>query len=221
MVLVFAGLRGFRYPMGSYRLDLLWEMLCLSVGLVGLLIRCLTIGYAPPGTSGRGTQMEKATRLSTSGMYSIVRHPLYLGNYFFWLAVAMLPRSWWVVLLVTLVFWVFYERIMFAEEEVLREKFGAAFLAWAERTPAFVPALRSWVPPEYPYNFRGVLRREPTALFGLVLAILAVEAVADVVATGSLNTDPFWVIVLVSTTLLYSVARLVTKKTRILHVAGR
>jgi hypothetical protein len=83
-------------------------------------------------------------------MYSVVRHPLYLGNYFQWLGVAMLPRNPWVAVTVSLVFWIYYERIMFAEEEYLRRSFGSEFEEWAARTPAFIPDFAQWVPAACP-----------------------------------------------------------------------
>jgi len=93
-----------------------WEILCLAVGLIGVVIRCVAVGFAGRGTSGRSTRSPRADSLNTTGMYSIVRHPLYLGNYFMWLGPALLPKSWEVAAIVTLIFWMYYERIMFAEE---------------------------------------------------------------------------------------------------------
>ena len=59
---------------------------CIAVSMFGQFIRALTIGYTPRGTSGRNTaEGQIAEVLNTRGMYSLVRHPLYLGNYFMWL----------------------------------------------------------------------------------------------------------------------------------------
>ena len=90
---------------------------------------------------------QQAESLNTSGLYSVVRHPLYLGNYLMWLGVALFPRTWWPPVIVSLVFWLYYERIMFAEEEFLRRKFGTLYTAWAAITPAFLPRLARWRPP--------------------------------------------------------------------------
>src|SRR5689334_21586787 len=84
---------------------------------------------------------------TTTGMYSLVRHPLYLGNYFLWLGVVLVSRVWWAPVLAILVFWLCYERIMFAEEAYLRQQFGDAFGEWAQRTPAVLPAFTHWRPP--------------------------------------------------------------------------
>src|SRR5690606_23492978 len=58
------------------------EIGCLVVSLIGLAIRIYTVGYTPRNTSGRNTaQGQLAETLNTTGIYSIVRHPLYLGNF--------------------------------------------------------------------------------------------------------------------------------------------
>jgi protein-S-isoprenylcysteine O-methyltransferase Ste14 len=71
-----------------------------------------------------------------TGAYSIARHPIYFGNFFIGLGFALYCASFWVVAVFVLLFWVYYERIMFAEEEFLRRTFGKAYESWAARTPA-------------------------------------------------------------------------------------
>src|SRR5262245_10107591 len=94
-VLIFFGLAHFDYPFGSHLLDEIWELICLAVSFLGLAIRALTIGSAASRTSGRNTTEQVADRLNTTGMYSIVRHPLYLGNFFIVLGVVIFYRVWW------------------------------------------------------------------------------------------------------------------------------
>ena len=59
-------------------------LLYVGIGITcfGEFIRILTVGYAPSGTSGRNTKQQLAVSLNTKGIYSVVRHPLYLGNLF-------------------------------------------------------------------------------------------------------------------------------------------
>ncbi|MBI1987594.1 MAG: hypothetical protein HYS70_04535 [Nitrospinae bacterium] len=95
---------GYEYPFGSHKLDLLWEIGCLLVSMLGLSVRILTSGTVPAGTSGRNTKRQKADALNTTGVYSIVRHPLYLGNYLIALGVSLFPRSWFLPIIVSLAF---------------------------------------------------------------------------------------------------------------------
>ena len=56
----------------------------IFLSLLGFLIRFYTIGTTPKGTSGRNTKKQVADELNSSGMYSMLRHPLYLGNFLIW-----------------------------------------------------------------------------------------------------------------------------------------
>jgi protein-S-isoprenylcysteine O-methyltransferase Ste14 len=96
--------------------DKTWAWTCLGISFFGQLIRVVTIGYTPKGTSGRNTKEgQVAEVLNHTGIYSIVRHPLYLGNFFMWLGIIMYVGNWWFTLTSCLLFWLYYERIMFAE----------------------------------------------------------------------------------------------------------
>ena len=113
--------------------EIYYEMFALIVSLFGLFIRIYTVGHTPKNTSGRNTkQGQVAETLNTSGMYSIVRHPLYVGNYLMWLGPAMLTGHFWFIISFTLFYWVYYERIMYAEEQFLRNKFGKQYLEWSK-----------------------------------------------------------------------------------------
>ena len=101
-----------------------WENFCLAVSFLGLGIRFYTGGFVPAGTSGRNTKGQVAEVLNTTGTYSLVRHPLYLGNLLMWLGISLFWGLWWLSLLIILILWLYYERIMYAEEAFLQEKFG-------------------------------------------------------------------------------------------------
>ena len=94
-----------------------WQALCWGVGLIGLGVRAKTIGHVPPGTSGRNTsEGQVAESLNTRGMYSLVRHPLYLGNYLMWMGLVLATGRMDFALVVTLLYMMYYLRIAMAEE---------------------------------------------------------------------------------------------------------
>lgn len=124
----------------------LYELFCLLVCLAGFGIRAFTVGHAPDGTSGRNIEKQVADYLNIKGMYSIVGHPLYLGNYLMWLGLCMRIYNIWFTIIASLFFWIYYERIMFAEEQFLRQKYAKGYLSWASKTPTFLPNFRLWQP---------------------------------------------------------------------------
>ena len=99
-----------------------YALSCLFVALFGQFIRLITVGYTADLTSGRNTEGQLANVLNTKGIYSIVRHPLYLGNFFMWLGLCLLIQDLWFTISFILIYWVYYERIMFAEEAFLINK---------------------------------------------------------------------------------------------------
>lgn len=155
-----------------------WQAGCIALSFVGVIIRCVTVGYVAPGTSGRSTQEMQASALNETGMYSIVRHPLYLGNFLAMLGLTLALCVWWLVLLYGLAFLLYYERIMLAEEVFLRDRFGERYQTWAAHTPAFIPrlGLGGWRAPEGRFSLKRVLRRENSGLFALLVAFAFVEA---------------------------------------------
>lgn len=212
-LVVLAGLRDYEYPYNSHHLQTVWELACLAVGLIGLLIRCHTIGYAAEGTSGRVTRKQEADALNTTGLYSAVRHPLYLGNYLMWISAALLTRTIWVPLIVTLAFWLFYERVMSAEEAFLRGKYGAAFDTWANITPAFIPAFRCWRRPQRPFNADRVLQSEKSSLLGLIATFTFINLLINSQLPDSISVDGLWLSLFALGVLYYVV--MVAKRNRV------
>jgi protein-S-isoprenylcysteine O-methyltransferase Ste14 len=196
---------------------LTWPFVCFGISLVGLVMRAYTIGCAAPGTSGRNRGAQVANSLNTTGPYSLVRHPLYLANAVMWLGPAVYPRQGWPVVVLALGFWLYYERIMFAEEEFLRGKYGQAFVEWAARTPAFLPSFRQWSPPSAPFNYRVVLRREYSGVLLLVLIFAALDVLEWRVSFGTWRIDPFWAWALAVGVAVFTVLRTLRRGTTLLE----
>lgn len=212
--LLVTGLLSFTYFRNQHLWDEVWNVACLLISFSGLLVRALTVGHVPERTSGRNTSRQVASRLNTTGMYSIVRHPLYLGNYVMVLGVALFFHTWWIVALVTCICALFYERIMFAEEAFLQERFGEHFERWAAATPAVVPNLRLWKRPELPFRWQTVLRREYTGLFVVTTIFPVLEIAGDTIAEGRLRIDLPWVVLGLAGGAVYVLLRSLKKYTR-------
>lgn len=84
------------------------EIVSLGISFLGMLIRAMTVGHTPAGTSGRNTAGQVAESLNTTGIYSTVRHPLYLANFLIGLGLSCFTLTWWFPLMYTLTFWLYY-----------------------------------------------------------------------------------------------------------------
>ncbi len=221
LALALLALKDYQYPGHSKTLDSLWEGFCLTVSFFGLGIRVVTIGHTPRGTSGRNTRKQIAESLNTSGLYSVVRNPLYLGNFFMGLGVVLFSHNLWLFIIYCLAFWLYYERIIFAEEAYLRQKFGASYLNWAADTPAFIPRLGNYRKAELPFSLRNVLKREYNGFFAVILVMFLLEAGGDLIVEGRIEVETGWLILLAGGGVVWLTLRSLKKYTRILDVAGR
>lgn len=222
MIVPFAfALRDYRWPFDRYAVYSMWSQFCFGVSVAGFIIRCLTIGYAPAGTSGRNTATQIADQLNTTGMYSIVRHPLYLGNFLIGLGISSAPLVWWLPTLYCLLFCCYYERIMFVEEAFLRRKFGHHFDEWAATTPAFLPRRLKWIAPDLPFSLKTVLRREYTGLLVVIFGSAAVQFSEHLIVDRCVVYETFWVTLLAGGGTTYVMLRSLKKYTRVLDVPGR
>ncbi len=150
-------------------------VISILISLLGLGIRCYAIGTTPHGTSGRNTEKQVAKQLNTAGIYSVVRHPLYLGNYLMWAGFLIFTLDILLFIIVSLLFWLYYERIMFAEERYLEKHFGDQFLEWAAQVPPFIPSFKKRKPSKIPFSLKTVLRREYPGLFAMALIYTLVD----------------------------------------------
>jgi len=201
--------------------EAVWESFCLLVSFLGLLIRCLVAGYAPRGTSGRNTREQAAANLNTTGMYSMVRNPLYLGNLVIVIGILLFTQVWWLILIGIFGFLFYYERIIFTEEEFLRKKFGDLFLAWANKTHVWIPSFRKWQKPDLPFSWKTVLRREYSSFFSIVAAYTFLDIFADLLSERRLEITFVWAIFFVAGLIVYFTLMFLKKKTRVLDVKGR
>jgi protein-S-isoprenylcysteine O-methyltransferase Ste14 len=222
MALLFIlGLACFRYPFADRRLDLAWDAGCLAVALLGQGLRFFTVGFVPRGTSGRNTRGQVADTLNTTGMYAVVRNPIYLGNFIIWFGLSLFMKSLWFTTIITLFFTIFYERIICAEEAFLRQKFGDAFMQWAEATPAIIPKFRNWRPPSLPFSFKSVLNREYGTFFAIIVTFTVLELLSGLVSFGKLTLDAIWVKLFIFSAAFYLTIRYLKKKTKVLATDGR
>jgi len=197
------------------------EMVFLGISLAGLVIRAITVGRTPKGTSGRNINKQVAETLNTTGIYSLVRHPLYLGNFFMWLGPVLWLRSAWIAVIFVLLYWLYYERIMFAEEQFLRKKFPEKYDDWASEVRSFFPSFKNYRKSELPFSLRNVLKREYNG-FGTVFIVFALmDLTRNYTLQEEIQINILWAILLCFGLLTWAVLRTLKKHTKWLNVGGR
>lgn len=137
------------------------------IASLGLLVRALAAGH-----------LKKSEELTTSGVYSRTRNPLYLGSSLLAAGFAIAGHSWVAGAIVAVYFGVFYYAVMRNEEEELRGRYGEAFRTYAARVPLFFPRMFGAAEehvkgrPEKEFSWAQYKRnREYRALLGTIAAL--------------------------------------------------
>ena len=144
--------------------------LAIGIGAViaaaGLLVRGAAAGH-----------LRKLETLTTSGPYAWMRNPLYFGSAILAGGFAVAGHSVWAALVLVVYFGTFYPVVMKKEEGELRERYGGAFVEYAERVPLFFPRSpragdRLVAPGLNGFSWAQYKRnREYQAAFGAILAL--------------------------------------------------
>jgi len=102
----------------------------LDVCAFGLLIRAWASGH-----------IKKEKELAMSGPYQFTRNPLYLGNFFLGLSIAIGANSWWCAGLFAAYFLIFYPPVIREERERMKRLFPKQYEEYKKRVPMFFPSL--------------------------------------------------------------------------------
>ena len=198
-----------------------WEIVCILVSLAGELLRIYTVGYVQRTGSGRNVMDQMADELNTKGVYSVIRYPLYTGNFFMWLGPVLFLRSVWWVIVFVLAFWLYYERIMFAEEQYLRRKFGEIYDKWSEKIPSFIPSFKNYIPSNLVFSIRNVLKREYNSIVNIFLIFIIMDIFRNYFLSGHINVTSMWLYLTAGAVIFWAVVRTIHKSTKWLEVEGR
>lgn len=177
--------------------DSTYDYACLGISLVGFCFRIHAVGYSPRGTSGRNTRRQLATNINMTGLYSIVRHPLYLANFVIWLPIALLSYSSLFCIAFLIFFVAFYTQIIKVEEAYLSRKFGRLYEDWKSVTPAFIPNFTLYSKSYMAFNWKKVLRKEKNGLAAIFTTYFFFQVAHAVGSHQSiiifLNDNMFWI----------------------------
>lgn len=199
-----------------------YPYVCFGVSCLGLFIRIYAVGHTPKNTSGRNTKEQIADEINTTGIYSIVRHPLYVGNFFMWLGAGMLTYHFWFIMFFIAFYWIYYERIMFAEEQFLRKKFGEQYIRWATATPAFIPNMSKFVSSSNTFSLKKILRKEVNGLMNvfIVFSIFDFMYYYMLHKTAGIH-NYFWVAGFLLCLLVYIIIKILSKNTSLMSDESR
>ncbi|MGI6718420.1 MAG: methyltransferase family protein [Bacteroidales bacterium] len=193
----------------------------IVVSCLGELFRCYTVATTPKGTSGRNRDNQYAAKLNIDGVYSIVRHPLYFSNYLMWLGIMIFTGNIYLIIICSLLFFLYYERIMFAEECYLQEKFGEEFLNWSLKTPSFFPNFAKYKKSSTPFSFKSIIRREYSSVMALCLSFAFIDILRILIIEKKLNFNRVSIYIAIGSVILSLILKIIRHKTNLLDEEDR
>jgi protein-S-isoprenylcysteine O-methyltransferase Ste14 len=150
-------------------------ILGLIITFSGEIIRGITIGLAYIIRGGRDKKVY-AEKLVTEGIFNHCRNPLYVGNILMLLGVGVLSNSLYYVGIVIPLFLFIYQAIVLAEENFLRNKFGADFDAYCSRVNRWLLQFRGVgeTMKQMRFNYKRWLLKEYNTLVIWLIGIVAI-----------------------------------------------
>ena len=143
----------------------------------GELFRIYSVAFI--GSISRTRKGNLGAKLITSGPFSFMRNPLYVGNFFITLGIAIFGGNPYVVALSIVMFSFQYYHIVRYEEGLLFEAFGEEFQKFCQDVPAWIPKKKVELDKiEWPDNFSPALKSEKKTLMTIfsVIGILSLLA---------------------------------------------
>ena len=135
--------------------------------VVGEMIRFWALGFME----------KKGQKLAMSGPYAFVRNPLYVGNFFLGLGVAVLVHNWIILALFLAGFLGIYSGTIRGEEKHLQEVFGKTFEDYCKNVPAFFPRFSPYeAPAQDSFLWSRITKHhEYITVMGIALVLLLIQ----------------------------------------------
>jgi len=190
----------------------------LFVTILGQAIRGATIGLAYIIRGGKDKKVY-AEELVTSGIFNHCRNPLYVGNILMLLGVGILSNSLIYVGVIMPLFLFIYQAIVLAEENFLRNKFGAAFDAYCKRVNRWFPSLKgigdSFAAMEFNWK-RWILKEYNTQFVWMAGIVLILLFRYPQLTNGSVSQRNIWLAILIPALgFFYGVVRYLKKSGKV------
>ena len=152
------------------------EIMAVSVVIVamGQIWRCWSAGIIG---LYRGENV-KALKLATGGPYSLMRNPLYFGNFVIGLGWSLIAGKWAVIIFAVSFFVLYVLVIIPHEEEFLRTKFGHEYEEYCGRVKMFMPVKIDMASITAPVDWEIIRKSEIHTIISTIIGTAIIIAVS-------------------------------------------
>lgn len=151
--------------------------------IAGLLLRLWSNGYA-----------IKNDKLTTSGPYAFVRHPLYAGTFLIAIGFVIALNMNWVGLLFLAALSFLYYQTITGEQNMLRAKFGKAYEDYCAKVPAMILTLKPYHEGEqWPFSLERLIKsKEYKSVFWITILLIFFHLKTRLLLDHKAMTPAMW-----------------------------
>lgn len=183
----------------------------LLVAIAGEIIRIIAVGYAHSGTSGRESFLI-AEHLNTTGIYSMVRNPLYIGNFFIFSGLIVVFSNILALMIFSHFLIAQYYFIILAEENFLKKEYGSDYENYCSRVRRILPGFKDYKKNQNPFNLKKVIFKENDSLFNLSVIYLLILLYKENVFRGTISSSSHYIIPGAILLISYIIIKIIKKK---------
>lgn len=138
-----------QFQSGDFIVERALDFLGFLCILKGTFLRMVARGH-------KKAHSQKSQSLVTTGVYSVVRNPMYLGTFMIGTGFTLIVWPWWAVPIFGVVFYLRFKRQIRKEEKFLSGMFGDQYQRYCDQTPRLFPSFQTMlhVRPRKIFDFR-------------------------------------------------------------------
>ncbi len=177
----------------------------------GEFIRILSVGYSFSGTSGRENFL-RADSLNVSGIYSIVRNPLYIGNLLIYTGLLIVYSNIYALLFFNALLILQYFFIIKAEEDYLEKTYGDEYIKYKNSVNSIVPSFGRYKSPENKFSRIKVFMKENDSVFNALIIFGLILLYKGYILSGNLIHGKAYALYFGTIIVSYIVIKILKKK---------
>ncbi|MGD2086995.1 MAG: isoprenylcysteine carboxylmethyltransferase family protein [Candidatus Aminicenantes bacterium] len=198
-------------PVNLQEKNILINLSGIIISFLGETIRIFAVGYSFTGTSGRETFL-RADALNTTGIYSIVRNPLYIGNFLMFTGIVIVFSNVFAVLVFVVFLILQYYFIILSEESFLKEKYAEPYESYCSQVRCILPTFKNYKGNQNPFSLKKVIFKENDSIFNMLMMFLLVLLYKEWRFTGRIVQPILYIIPGGILIIVYVIIKILKKK---------
>ena len=191
--------------------NILINLTGIIISILGETIRITAVGYSFTGTSGRETFL-RADTLNTTGIYAIVRNPLYIGNFLMFTGIVIVYANISAVFVFALFLILQYYFIIRSEENFLQEKYGESYETYCRQVKRIIPGFKNYRKNQNNFSLSKVIFKESDSIFNMLMMFLLVLLYKERIFTGQIFQPLLYIIPGGSLAAMYVMIKIIKKR---------